>query len=422
MKQKVVLMILNQNFLPDIRVEQEYDALRSAGYRVIVLATESGLDNENYEIIRVNPYKRWSQIYNRTLAYNPVLRNLVICELKNRGIDHVDAIHVHDLLWSFLGFQLKKYFKGKLVIDLHENYPELVRDIGGEYAAGKIEGVTFKKIIKKVIRTIIHPGAILKPIYNWTYSVERLIAYENKMLQRCDRFIVVVDEALDRFKKREYYNKGIVVSNTKDPELWNFESLPEMKGKLVISYIGSVQDLRGLDTAILAMKYLNQSEYELNIVGIIAGSPIYKHFRNIIEENNITNVNLIEWLKNEKDAWVYINNSHICIVPHKDTALTQTTVPHKLFMYMAIGRPVLVSDVGPLKRIVNDANNGLIFKANDPRDFADKLKQMRDPALLSELACNGRRAAESKYNWAKDKERLIAMYSALLKVGCDNRK
>ena len=236
------------------------------------------------------------------------------------------------------------------------------------------------------------------------------------MLNRCDRFIVVVDEALERFNNKKYYQKGVVISNTKDPDLWNFKSIPEINNKLVISYVGSVHDIRGLDTAILAMKYLNQDEYELNIVGVISGSQICEHLRSIIDENNITNVNLIEWLENETDAFSYIKNSHICIVPHKDTGLTQTTVPHKLFMYMAVGRPVLVSDVAPLKRIVTDANNGLIFKANDPLDFANKLKQLRDPSLISKLAFNGRQAAENRYSWSRDKDRLISIYSELIGI------
>jgi glycosyltransferase involved in cell wall biosynthesis len=413
LNQKIVLMILNQQFPPDIRVEQEYDALKSSGYRVVVVASEGGSDNKNYEIIRINPYTRWSQIFNFSLTHNPMLTNLILNELTKLGIRHVDVIHVHDLLWSFLGFQLKKCLKSKVIIDLHENYPEAIRDAIGESGLNKNNEATTQKI-KEVVRTILQPRNIVNYLSKWAYNVQRLIRYESKMLQKCDHFIVVVDEALERFKKKEYYKKGIVVSNTKDPKLWKFESIPEMKEKLVICYVGSVQNLRGLDTAILAMKYLNQKEYEFNLVGIIGDSQIHNYFRHIIKQNNISNVNLIEWLEDERDAFSYINNSHICIVPHKDTGLTQTTVPHKLFMYMAIGRPVLVSDVAPLRRIVSDVKNGLIFKANDPIDLANKLKQLRDESRLLEFAHNGRHAAENQYSWSRDKDRLIALYSDLI--------
>lgn len=406
-------MILNQDFPPDIRVEQEYNALSNAGFRVIVVTSEGGSDNKNYEIIRINPYKKWSQVYNLSLACNPILKKLIVSELEKRRVSRVDVIHVHDLLWSFLGFQLKKYFKSKLIIDLHENYPEAIRDAIGESGLNKNKVATSQKV-KGLATTVLQPRNIIKHLSKWAYSVRRLVRYENKTLQKCDRFFVVVDEALERFKKQEFYKKGTVVSNTKDPDLWKFENIPEMKSKLVICYVGSIQNLRGLDTAILAMKYLNQKEYELNIVGIIPNSQIHNHFRHLISQNNITNVNLIEWLEDEGDAFSYINNSHICIVPHKDTGLTQTTIPHKLFMYMAIGRPVLVSDVAPLRRIVNDVRNGLIFRANDPLDLANKLKQLRDESRLSEYAQNGRHAAENQYSWSRDQDRLIAVYSELV--------
>ena len=411
-EQKTILMILNQKFLPDIRVEQEYEALIKNGYRVFVVANEDGFNNKNYEIIRLNPFAKWSQIFNLSLSYNPILKNLIVNELKKRGIKYVDVIHVHDLLWSFLGLQLKKHYKGKLIIDLHENYPEAIRDMITERSFKNNDTFIYKII--EVACTITRPRNIINYLSKWAISVKRLIRYENKMLQKCDRFIVVVDEALERFKNKEFFKKGVVVSNTKDPEIWKFLGLPEIKTKLVICYVGSVQNLRGLDTAILAMKHLSQKEYELNIVGIIANSQIYKYFKYIIDKNNITNVNLIEWLANENDAFKYINDAHICIVPHKDTGLTQTTVPHKLFMYMAVGRPVLVSDVAPLKRIVNNAGNGLIFRANDPLDFANKIKQLKDESRLPELARNGRYAAENMYNWLRDKERLLTVYSELL--------
>jgi len=413
MPKKVILMILFQKFLPDIRVEQEYNALKEAGYRVIVIADKNGWEDNNYEIIRIDPRQRWSNWFNMTLSFNPILKSLITKELIRKGVEHVDVIHVHDLFWAFLGLNLKRYFNCKLVIDLHENYPEFIKNTK---IRGKIGEMlkTKKQKANTIVRDLIHPhSTILAILQKQAYSIKRLFAYEDHILQKCDRFIVVVKESLDRFKQKDYYKTGIIVSNTKDPGLWSFKNLPDLNKKLKVTYVGTVQDLRGLDTAIMAMKYLNQEEYELNIVGIKLGSLIHKDFLRIMEEYKIRNVNLVEWLENESAAFSYINNSHICIIPHKNSGLTQTTIPHKLFMYMAIGRPVLVSDVAPLKRIVSESNCGLVFKAEDPCDFSDKLKKMKNTELLQQLAINGRRAIENTYNWAHDKERLLKMYSEL---------
>ena len=147
---------------------------------------------------------------------------------------------------------------------------------------------------------------------------------------------------------------------------------------------------------------------------LVRGDVHHQKFSDLIKRFKIKNVNLVEWQTDEEKAFDYIKKSHIGIVPHKDTALTQTTIPHKLFMYMALGRPVLVSDVSPLKRVVEDAKNGMVFKADDPRDMASCLTEMHDYDALMNFSKNGRLAAETTYSWEKDKARLLNLYEELL--------
>jgi len=411
MIKKTILMLLNQRFLPDPRVEQQYEALTKEGYRVIVVADENGQDKDGYEIIRVNPNKGISAKYNLTLKLNPILKKEILDALNFRGIKKVDAIHVHDLFWSFLGVELRSYYGAKLIIDLHENYPAMMEDFGA---------VPRKRTLKQyayiVYKSINNPlnGPVWKILKEHAHSPKRLRKYERKMLEKTDAFIVVVDEALMRFRNMPFCSKGTVVSNTKDPDVWRYEQLKPIDGKLVITYMGTIQDLRGLDTAILAMNHVDQAKFELNIVGIKNGDGMHRKFLSIINQYDIKNVNLIDWLSDEKKAYKYINDAHVCIVPHKNTELTQTTIPHKLFMYMATGRPVLVSDVAPLKRIVSASNNGLVFKAENAIDLAEKMKVLYNDELLAEFSRNGRSAIEETFNWEHDKNRLIALYAKLL--------
>jgi len=124
-------------------------------------------------------------------------------------------------------------------------------------------------------------------------------------------------------------------------------------------------------------------------------------------------VNLVEWLTVENAAFKFIDEAHVCIVPHKRTDLTESTVPHKLFMYMAKGRPVLVSDVAPLKRIVETAKNGLVFEADNSQDLAAKMREIFDDELLLHYSINGRAAAERQFNWKHDRARLLNMYEEI---------
>jgi len=410
MSKKVILMILNQRFLPDPRVQQEYDELTKVGYRVVVVAHLKGGEQKGYEVLRVDPYKGISRQYNFSLWRNPKLERDVVNKLSAIGIEQVHAVHVHDLFWSFLGLRLGKVFSAKLVIDLHENYPALIEDLSSE----RFEGVK-QSLSRATIETIKNPwnGAVRRLVHDLCVSPSRLRRYELRMLQACDRFVVVVDEALERFRDEPFYSKGVVVSNTKNPLIWQHVPVRKIGEKMVITYVGTVQDLRGLDTAILAMRFVDQAKFELNIVGVVYGSTIHEKFVGLLQRYSITNVNLVEWLTVENAAFKFIDEAHVCIVPHKRTDLTESTVPHKLFMYMAKGRPVLVSDVAPLKRIVETAKNGLVFEADNSQDLAAKMREIFDDELLLHYSINGRAAAERQFNWKHDRARLLNMYEEI---------
>ncbi|WP_394295684.1 glycosyltransferase [Candidatus Halobonum tyrrellensis] len=93
---------------------------------------------------------------------------------------------------------------------------------------------------------------------------------------------------------------------------------------------------------------------------------------------------------------------------------TATTVPHKLFQYMAMGRPVVASDLPPLRAVVADADAGLLAPAGDAGAWADAFETLRaDPAARERYGANGRRAAVDRYNWARDAERLVDCYERL---------
>lgn len=388
---KTVLMLLLQKFLPDTRVEQEYHSLKKNGYRVIVLASEEGFDTSDFEIIRIKRLSKWENRLNLSLKFNPILIRRLVDEITKYGLNKIDLIHVHDLYWGFIGMGLKRYYNCPLIMDFHENYPAMVDDFRLDSQASDLS---------------------LKHIFVQSISgVSRLKKYEQRIVRACDGLIVVTEEALSRFPSNIHY-KAAIVNNTKNPEVWKKLEFPSMADKIKLVYMGTVQHLRGVDTAVEGMRLLDKNKYELYVVGIIKNKPIYTLLEKIIEENDLSNVHLVEWLDNENRAFEYIKNSHIGIVPHKKTDLTETTVPHKLFMYMATGRPVLVSDVTPLKRIVEKTKCGSVFQAENPKEFALKVEQMSDYNLLLNYANNGRTASEQEFNWATDEKRLLELYNS----------
>lgn len=390
---KTILMILNQRFLPDIRVEKEIKVLRANDYRVIVVASEKGFDSKDYEIIRIsNLRKLINRIYTACFFHSPFYFKKLTRELKknNINLEDLDYIHVHDLIWAHTGYKISKRVNAKLILDLHENMPAALQS---NYSS---------KLLSK--------NLFIRLVYNFVLGIKRWKKYELDSVKKADKVIVVVKEALERFPE-EYKNKFTIISNTEEPNNWIPKSKKRINKEFIILYIGGVYYHRGIDTLIKSYKYLVK-EYpfiRLKIIGL-KNDSYSNYLRELVIENNLQDyVKLISWVPFDK-VEENIISSDLCAVPHNNIEHTQTTIPHKLFQYMAMSKPVLVSDVKPLKRVVKETKSGFIFKAGNVIDCAKKIKEAIESNDLEKYGEKGRKATEGIYNWNHDAKRLLSIY------------
>lgn len=84
---------------------------------------------------------------------------------------------------------------------------------------------------------------------------------------------------------------------------------------------------------------------------------------------------------------------------------------------MAASKPVLASNVIPMRRIVSETQCGLIYKDDDPDDCCAQLERLTDPFLRERLGKEGERAVVEKYNWDVDAERLMRGLESALSQG-----
>ncbi|PJA19913.1 MAG: hypothetical protein COX63_01165, partial [Candidatus Diapherotrites archaeon CG_4_10_14_0_2_um_filter_31_5] len=81
---------------------------------------------------------------------------------------------------------------------------------------------------------------------------------------------------------------------------------------------------------------------------------------------------------------------------------------------MACKKPVIVSDVGGLKEIVDDFV-GIKFESNNSEDLAEKIKFLLDnPKKAQELGLNGFKKIKSEFLWENIAEKYINFFGELL--------
>jgi glycosyltransferase involved in cell wall biosynthesis len=85
--------------------------------------------------------------------------------------------------------------------------------------------------------------------------------------------------------------------------------------------------------------------------------------------------------------------------------------PTKLFEYMAMGKPIIASDLAQIGDILENGTTALLTEPGNVDALADALERaLSDPASLAPLAASARRLLESGHTWDR---RIEAMQAAL---------
>ncbi len=399
MKNKKILMLLEHPFPPDIRVEKEAKALLKAGFNLSLVCADDGKEENDWNGMKLYKVKLKKDIFSkfRRLSYiiHPEFYRY-LDELFQK--EYFDILHVHDLRLVPTALKIKEKYGCKVVADLHENYPAAVREWNRANSGIK--------------------GIILRLFNNYN----RWFAIEKEAVKKVDKIIAVVDEMKKRIVDQHNIPEDeiLVVSNLEDEDFVKKAKVDEnliqkYKDKFVVLYIGGFGIHRGIDTPIKGMKYIDKDDIILLLVGK-GSKKIENEFRKLIRENKLKNkVEMVGWQPFEK-VYTYIKLASICIVPHHSNEHTDNTIPHKLYQYMMVGKPLIVSSCPPLARVVKEANSGLIFKAGDEKDFADKiLKIYEDKNLQDKFAKNGLKYTfEQNHTWQVESKKLVNLYKEML--------
>lgn len=92
----------------------------------------------------------------------------------------------------------------------------------------------------------------------------------------------------------------------------------------------------------------------------------------------------------------YIASMDIAVMPHSNDYGS----PMKVYEYMAMGRPVVAPDLGPLRDALAHGREGLLFRPGSIDDLAGAILDLvRNPELRRKLGRNARIRAESEHNW-----------------------
>ncbi len=108
----------------------------------------------------------------------------------------------------------------------------------------------------------------------------------------------------------------------------------------------------------------------------------------------------------------------IGIIPLPNLPKFRRNVPTKLFEYMALGMPVVLSDLPASRPFVGDGECAIMVAPDDYNAYADAIiRLLHDPNLYYKMGHAGQQRVRELYNWDIEVQRLLSVYTDLLGKG-----
>lgn len=390
-------MILDSSFPPDQRVEKEALSLLGDGHEVFLfsLSYRKLSPIENYRGIQVYRFAAGKLIYKLSaLAYTvPFYRWIVQSKIKSFLIKcSIEVLHIHDMVIAEAALSANHKLKLPVVLDLHENRPAIMQE--------------YKHVNELLGRWLID-------LKRWKKKYYELAAV-------VDSVVVVTDLAKVDIMESTGKKEDEVIALPNTIHYQEFVALPRdpgiikrMDGYFNLLYIGDTSLRRGTD---LLIKVIHELVMEIPTIKlwIVGASSADKELLSLTKSLGMEAFVQFEGWKDNHFLPTYIEQAQVALSPLKKNLHHDTTYANKVFQYMTLGCPMVVSDCIAQANLVTGENCGLVYKSDSISDLHNAILELyRHPDKAYELGQNGKNAVQLRWNWNQTVKPLLSLYKRL---------
>ncbi|MFX1521492.1 MAG: glycosyltransferase family 4 protein [Promethearchaeota archaeon] len=368
-KNRVKICILTSAHPPfDARIfHKEAKTLVKAGYKVVLIAQHS--KEETVDGVRIVPLPTPK---NRFERMTKVVWKLFKLALKEKA----DIYHFHEPELMPVGVGLKLFGK-KVIYDVHEDYQQKILSKGWI-------GAKFRKVISF------------------------LMGFIEKACSMLFDYIITADShTKTKFKK----NKVDVIANFPPLAFMDGVEADEKEGPFKVIYVGDISENRGAIKIFETIEYLKHEDIEFHLLGRVYGARLIDLFNST---PRIKYHGVVPWEEVSK----YLVNADVGLIllqPVPAYLYCPGENITKLFEYMSVGLPVIISNFPKLEETISEINCGVSVDPTDPKAIADSIESLySDPDSRKQMGENGKKALMEKYNWEAEKGKLLDIYQKVL--------
>jgi glycosyltransferase involved in cell wall biosynthesis len=370
----------------DTRIfQKECRSLVDAGFDVTLIApAEKGVSVvEGVKVIGFGKLiSRWQRIINLFIISKMALQQ------------KVDIYHIHEPELLLL-LPLLKIFrhKSKFIYDVHENYRSAITSEEKHWLPRPMKGIIApllekaEKFFSRRVDLVIAASSDIEA--NFTGC--RATSIRNFVSMR------IINDVINEKKEKE-------------------------KDKIrEIVYTGSMTRTRGIKEIVKSLELIDpEFSVGLTMSGKFHDPALQKEVEKLPGYNKVL---LLGWVPKYEDMLRRVVNSDAAMIcfhpdPNLDDAVERS---NKLFEYMGLGLPIIVSNIPAWSEIVARHKCGLVVNPLDPRDIAEKLNYLfKHPDEARQMGINGREAVIQNYQWENEARKLVASYLRLSGEGAEH--
>jgi glycosyltransferase involved in cell wall biosynthesis len=361
-KKRIILSVIN-NLEMDQRVNKVASTLQNNGFEVLVV----GSQNKKCHFFR-KPYqtKRLPVFFKKSfLFYSEYSIRLFFFLLFSR----CDILVANDTDTVVPSFLVSKLRRKKLVIDLHELFPE-------------VPEVVNRKFVKKIWTGI---ESLFFPHIKYGYTASQSIA---------------------GYYKEKYDFKLEVIRNIPTQK-----KLPENPGKLnfgnkkIILYQGAVNTGRGIEWIIDAMPFVDNAVFV-----IIGKGDMYEELLQKTKEKGLTDRVIFKGIIpfEELPYYTCCADLGVCLL-EKQGLSYYFSLPNRIFDFMHAGVPMLATDFPEIANIVLTYNTGKLINHYEPEYLAGVINEMLAESKDT-FSC---KSAAEIFCWENEEKKLLDIYFSL---------
>ena len=165
-----------------------------------------------------------------------------------------------------------------------------------------------------------------------------------------------------------------------------------------VLFVGRLERWSGLNCLIKAVPIVTQ--VLPNTKFVIVGDGYYKK----LLEDTVTSLGfqdsvLFMGFLSQERVWTNIRDADVCISIFSEGKTNDAAMPIKLLEYMALGKPVVATEVKGMNKFLKDRNNILLVNREPVAIATAILSLLKDSRFAREIGFNAKKMVEKHFDW-----------------------